>query len=106
MSDDDGATFILDPAAPKLLLLAADHDGSIVGVDTTGTIWTQLPGQDWTHHPTVDGTLQAVAIQDSRIWVADDRGIVYTDDFGKTWTAVTLAAAGAEAPEASRSVGS
>lgn len=90
VSGDDGATFTIDPDAPGLYVIAADGDGTLAGIDTTGTIWTRLPGQDWVHGHTVEGTPQAFAIDGARLYVADDRGIAYTDDAGATWVVLTV----------------
>ena len=90
ISSDDGVTFTVDTAAPKLYVLAADQDGTIAGVDTTGVLWTRAPGQDWVQGHTVTGTPQAFAIDGTRIFVADDRGIAITDDAGATWTVLSV----------------
>lgn len=85
ISEDDGMTFTLDPAAPALYLVAADREGTLAGIDTTGTLWTRGASEDWDHGHTVTGTPQAVAVDGARIYVADDRGIAFTEDAGATW---------------------
>jgi hypothetical protein len=90
ISTDNGATFTLDAAAPALYVIAADSDATMGGVDTTGTLWTRLAGQEWVHGHTVTGTPQAFAIDGTRIYVADDRGIAITDDAGATWTVLAV----------------
>jgi len=90
ISTDNGATFTIDSAAPALYVVAADSDGTLAGVDTTGTLWTRLPGREWVHGDTVIGTPQAFTIAGTRIYVADDRGIALTDDAGATWTVLTV----------------
>lgn len=85
ISEDDGMTFTVDPAAPTLYLVAADRQGTLAGIDTTGTLWTRGPAKDWDHGHTVTGTPQAVAVDGARIYVADDRGIAFTEDSGATW---------------------
>lgn len=85
VSEDDGMSFTLDPTPPALYLIAADRQGGLAGIDTTGTLWTRSPGQDWAHGHTVTGTPQAVAVDGARIYVADDRGIAITEDAGATW---------------------
>lgn len=90
ISTDSGATFSVDLEAPSLVVLAADQDGTIAGVDNTGTIWIRPPGEAWDHHHTISGTPQAFAIDGGRIYVADDRGIAMTDDAGATWTVVSV----------------
>ncbi|MBX3309372.1 MAG: hypothetical protein KF739_02930 [Cryobacterium sp.] len=90
VSSDGGLTFVFDDAAPKLYVVAADTAGTIAGVDTSGTLWTRTPGQDWAHGHTVTGTPQAFAVDGTRLYVADDRGIALTDDAGATWTVVSV----------------
>lgn len=90
VSTDNGASFTFDTAAPSLYVIAADDDGELAGVDTTGTIWTLLPGQEWVQGQTVTGTPQAFAVAGSRIYVADDRGIAITDNDGATWTVLKV----------------
>lgn len=85
VSEDGGMSFTLDPTPPALYLVAADPQGGLAGIDTTGTLWTRSPGQDWEHGHTVTGTPQAVAVDGARIYIADDRGIAVTEDAGATW---------------------
>ena len=92
ISNDDGATFTIDPDAPGLYVIAADSTGTLAGIDTTGTIWTRPAGQDWVHGHTVEGTPQAFAVDGARLYVADDRGIAYTDDAGATWVVLQVRA--------------
>lgn len=90
VSVDDATTFTLDTAAPKLYLIDADRQGTIAGIDTTGTVWTRGPGREWVQGHIVSGTPQALAIDGARIYVADDRGIVFTDDAGATWVVLEV----------------
>lgn len=92
VSSDQGSTFTLDATAPALYVLAADPNGTMAGVDTTGTIWTRSAGQDWVQGQTVEGTPQAFAVDGGRIYVADDRGIAYTEDAGATWVVLRVLA--------------
>lgn len=89
-SNDGGATFSVDPDAPSLYVIAGDGSGALAGVDTTGTIWTRVVGEDWVHGHTVEGTPQAFAVDGARLYVADDRGISYTDNAGATWVALKV----------------
>jgi len=90
LSVDNGATFTLDPNAPPLFVIAADDDGTLAGVDTSGTLWTQEAGQTWASGGPVTGTPQAFAVDGNRIYIADDRGIAFTGDTGASWTVVNL----------------
>lgn len=90
ISDDAGLTFQVDAAAPQLYLLATDQSGALVGVDTSGTVWTRSAGLEWTSGGTVDGTPQALGVEGSRVYVADDRGISFTEDAGVTWTVLAI----------------
>jgi hypothetical protein len=91
-SDDNGATFTVVAGAPPLFLVAADTSGALAGVDTSGTIWRTDAGGSWMAGGTVSGTPQALDVEGDRIYVADDRGIAFTDDAGGTWTVVSLQA--------------
>ena len=90
ISTDNGATFTIDATAPALYVLAADSEGTMAGVDTTGTLWTRIAGQEWVPGGTVAGAPQAFAVDGIRIYVADDRGIAVTNDAGATWTVLTV----------------
>jgi hypothetical protein len=86
VSADGGASFAVDTTAPELFLIAADGD-AMAGVDTTGTLWQRLPAGGWESGGTVAGTPQALLVDGTRLYVADDRGIAFTDDLGGTWIA-------------------
>jgi len=90
ISTDNGVTFTVDPTAPALYVIAANGDGTLAGVDTTGAIWTRTAGLEWARGGTVTGTPQALTLDGARLYVADDRGIAFTDDAGETWTVVTV----------------
>jgi hypothetical protein len=85
VSTDSGATFTVDPFAPALLLVAAAPFGGLVGVDTTGTLWSRDGSGVWNHGTTVEGTPQAIYQDEMRLYVADDRGIAFTEDLGENW---------------------
>ena len=90
-SSDDAASFAILSQAPALYLLGADNvTGALAGIDTTGAVWTEDDTDTWVRGGTVSGTPQAVAVSGERLYVADDRGIAFTDDDGTTWTVVDL----------------
>ena len=87
-SDDAGATFAPVPDAPALYLVAVTDDGEIVGIDTDGVIH-RYNGTTWTAHGRSDGVPEAFAyVGGAAPWllIADQRGLVATDDFGDTVT--------------------
>jgi hypothetical protein len=86
VSADGGVSFAVDTTAPGLFLIAADG-GTAAGVDTAGTLWLRLPLGGWESGGTVTGTPQALLVDGTRVYVADDRGIAFTDDLGGSWTA-------------------
>ena len=90
VSSDNGATFTIDTAAPALYVVAADQHDTIAGIDVTGTVWTRPSGGNWVSGGTVAGAPQAIAVDGSRLYVADDRGIAYTDDAGATWVVLQV----------------
>ncbi|MGV8896329.1 MAG: F510_1955 family glycosylhydrolase [Rhodoglobus sp.] len=91
-SMDDGATFTVDTSAPALYLLAADSTGALAGVDTAGRIWVDDAAGTWTMGGAVTGMPQALATDGERVYVADDRGISFTENAGATWVVVTVVA--------------
>jgi hypothetical protein len=90
VSDDGGVSFTVVDDAPALFLVTVTPDeGTLVGIDTDGAIWTRA-GDSWTEHGTTVGVPEALAFVggdgDSWLLLADERGIVATDDFGETTT--------------------
>ena len=91
VSEDDAATFRVDSAAPALYLIGIDAPKQqLVGVDTGGNLWRRIDGT-WVRGGAVTGVVRAFTSHDGRIYVADDRGIAFTDDDGATWTVLTPA---------------
>lgn len=89
VSEDDAATFSGDPAAPALYLIDIDAPKQqLLGVDVTGNLWRRTEGT-WVRGGAVTGVAQAFTSHDGRIYVADDRGIAFTDDDGGSWTVLT-----------------
>ena len=85
VSEDDAVTFHVDPTAPALYLVGMDAvKKQLVGVDTGGSIWRRAEGT-WVRGGRVAGVAQAFASHDGRVYVADDRGIAFTEDDGATW---------------------
>lgn len=62
-SSDGGRTFAAVPDAPPLVLLAAGVDGSLWGVDTAGTAWRSVHGEDWEQRGTA-GPVEALGVDD------------------------------------------
>lgn len=62
-STDAGLTFTVVPDAPQLALLSAAKDGSLWGIDTTGTAWRSRTGQTWEQRAVV-GPVEAVLAVD------------------------------------------
>lgn len=91
VSDDKGMTFAVNPDAPSLYLVAADRSGALAGVDVSGLLWQRDAGSDsWASGGTVVGMPQALELVGERVYVADDRGISFTDDLGVNWVKLNL----------------
>lgn len=89
VSEDDAATFDVDAAAPALYLIGIDVPlQQLVGVDTSGSLWRLIDGA-WIRGGAVTGVAQALTGHDGRIYVADDRGIAFTDNDGGSWVVLT-----------------
>lgn len=92
ISDDDGTSFVVDSSAPDLYLIAADQAGQLAGVDVNSNLWMRDTGGVWTPGSSVTGQPQALAVEGKRLYIADDRGVAFTEDNGATWTVLTLRA--------------
>ena len=95
VSTDSAHTFTLVPGAPPLYLLDSldDTAGGLIGVTVDGTVWVQSGSKPWTSTGTLDGAAEALtyaATPTPRLVVANDRGIMASDDLGKTWRDLVL----------------
>lgn len=62
-STDEGRTFAVVPDAPGLVLISAAADGSLWGVDTSGSAWRSKTGESWEQRARV-GEVEAVLALD------------------------------------------
>ncbi len=91
VSSDDGESFTVDTSAPPLYLVSIDPvTGTLAGIDTSGTVWIGDASDAWVSGGAVSGTPGALTISGDRIFVADERGIAFTDDIGETWTILDM----------------
>lgn len=86
ISTDDGRSFTIDTAAPRLYLLASGPEDQPLGVDTDGTIWSMTAPETWTRGGSTSGTTEAITSDGLTTVVVDARGISETTDLGTTWT--------------------
>jgi hypothetical protein len=89
LSVDNGDTFTVDAAAPTLYVISADPatDG-LVGIDVAGDLWATDRQGEWHKGGAVTGTPQALTANNGGLYIADDRGITFTDTLGATWTEI------------------
>lgn len=91
VSHDNASTFAIDAAAPPLYLISADLvTGSLSGIDVNGTVWTREGISTWVRGGPVSGTPQAFTDSGDRLYVADDRGIAFSEDNGESWTIIKV----------------
>jgi hypothetical protein len=95
ISTDSAHTFTLVPGAPPLYLLDSldDTAGGLIGVAVDGTVWVHSGSKPWTSTGTLEGETEALtyaATPTSRLVVANGRGIMASDDLGKTWRDLVL----------------
>lgn len=90
VSDDHGSSFVIDSSAPILFIMASDKAGKLAGIDIQANLWVRDAANVWTAGGAVTGGPQAIAFAPHRVYVADDRGIAFTEDNGATWTVLTL----------------
>lgn len=85
ISRDSGATFEIDSTAPRLVLVTS-LDDRLAGIAADEYLVYQTPAGEWRQGGATQQPQAVIATSDGRIVVADRRGIVVTEDFGKTWT--------------------
>lgn len=89
VSHDAGETFELDQNAPRMMLIAANTYGLLIGTSFDGALVYQLPSGEWATGGEYAGTAQALTITPAgEVALVDNRGIVLTSDFGATWTPI------------------
>lgn len=89
VSNDEGRSFLPVPGAPELFLVALAPDGAFVGVDVDGNVWTSQDGTAWKQRGQTEGPPTALAyVGGDAPWIliADDRGVIASDDHGATVT--------------------
>ena len=92
LSTDQGQSFQLVKDAPLLYKIAVRADGTLVGIDTDGAIWTQETNGTWKRGASIQGAAQALGGgDDGRVVIVDDRGVVQVMPDGKTIRSSTAA---------------
>ena len=90
VSNDAGSSFLPVPDTPALYLLTITPDhGEFIGIDAQGTVWTSPDAAVWTDRARVTGQTEALTyVGGDAPWIliADERGIVATEDYGATVT--------------------
>ena len=87
-SEDAGTTFTAVAEAPPLFLVTVADSGEMIGIDIEGVIH-HYDGTTWIAHGRTDGVPEAFAyVGGAAPWllIADQRGLIATDDFGETIT--------------------
>ncbi len=90
VSKDNGSSFTVDSSAPALFLVAADQTGQLAGVDVAGKLWVRDAAGAWVSGGTLTTTPEALATDGTRIYIADEKGISFSEDMGVMWTVLTL----------------
>lgn len=85
VSTDMGQSFQPVEGAPPLVLLA-DSEDTVIGVDLAGTLWRSGPAQRWTAEGTTPEQIHALTLlPDGEVIVATESGLQRTGDLGQTW---------------------
>ncbi|MEO7348274.1 MAG: hypothetical protein ABIW32_00160 [Terrimesophilobacter sp.] len=90
VSTDNGTSFTVDSSAPALFLVTADQTGKLAGVDVDGKVWVRDLVGAWVAGGTLTAAPEAFATDGKRIFIADEKGISFSEDRGATWTVLTL----------------
>ncbi|MCH1882853.1 hypothetical protein [Agrococcus sp. ARC_14] len=85
VSTDAGESFQAVEGAPPLVLLANAED-TVIGVDLDGTLWRSERGTPWTPVGTTPGQIHALTLLPSgEVIVATEAGLQRTSDLGQSW---------------------
>ena len=91
VSSDNASSFEIVPLAPALYLLGINGVTNLLaGIDTSGAVWRQDGTEAWIRGGKVSGTPQAVTVFENRLYVADERGIAFSEDDGVSWTVIKI----------------
>ena len=85
VSADAGESFQPVEGAPSLVLLANVED-TVIGVDLDGTLWRSEPGMQWTAEGTTPEQIHALTLlPGGEVVVATESGLQRTSDLGQSW---------------------
>ncbi|WP_405218304.1 WD40/YVTN/BNR-like repeat-containing protein [Agrococcus sp. Ld7] len=85
VSTDTGESFQPVEGAPPLVLLANAED-TVIGVDLDGTLWRSEPGMQWAPVGTTPGQFHALTVlPGGEVIVATEAGLQRTSDLGQSW---------------------
>lgn len=92
VSNDAGRSFEPVRGAPPLYLVTfAGATGEVIGIDTEGLVWVSDDAVRWESRARTSGLPEALSYVGGEVpWllIADERGVVATDDYGVTATAL------------------
>lgn len=90
LSTDAGATFSPIADAPVMVLVDWAEDGSLVGVDPSGQVFTADDPDSWTTRGTVDGAVQALTTgSQGAVYVTTADALLRSDDGGESFRTVS-----------------
>lgn len=85
VSTDAGESFQPVEGAPPLVLLAEAED-TVIGVDLDGTLWRSDLGTQWTAEGTTPEQIHALTLlPGGEVIVATESGLQRTSDLGQSW---------------------
>ncbi|WP_448809861.1 F510_1955 family glycosylhydrolase [Agromyces bauzanensis] len=92
VSNDGASSFEPVQGAPFLSLLTfAGTTGEMIGIDTGGLVWVSSDAVRWESRAQVAGVPEALSYVGGKapwLLIADERGVLATDDYGITTTAL------------------
>ncbi len=95
LSQDAGQTFSVLDDAPLLVFVDTQANGDIIGIDTSGLVWTATASAtDWQSHGTASGgALEAMTTAPdpdgtATLVIATEQRVMASPDLGATWTSV------------------
>lgn len=88
-SEDQGQSFEIAQGAPTLLLVDWSPDGTLVGIDPSGQVFSATDAESWIPGARIDPPQALVATADGVVYVATEKALLRSDDSGSSFTTVS-----------------
>lgn len=88
-SEDLGQSFEVAQGAPTLLLVDWSTDGTLVGIDPAGQVFSATDPDSWTPGAQIDRPQAMTVTADGTIYVATEKALLSSDDSGASFSTLS-----------------